>query len=330
MPSPVSACASGSEAVALGMGMIRDGRADVVVVGGTEASIHPMTIAAFANIRALSGRVDDPQTASRPYDVDRDGFVMGEGAGMVVIEELEHAKARGARIYAEIIGYGLSGDAFHITAPAEDGDGAYRCMQAAVKRAGIDPAEVRAVAGGGERTGPPPVGVGENRPVRYVRPVVGQHAVQGRLEAPARQEAQRVADVDNDLARTGLDVLPRGPPGREGLEPPLRRPEDRQRADVGVHVLAHLVWVLGCWRVVQEVEGGLGAAVVAVVRLEPGLALEPEPVGQAVEQELGDEVARCGEVVEQRKVLTDDGGEGPAAGQLVLADLQDWSVSCAA
>lgn len=80
----------------------------------------------------------------------------------------------------------------------------------------------------------------------------------------------------------------------------------------------------------QEVEGGLGAAVVAVVRLEPGLALEPEPVGQAVEQELGDEVARCGEVVEQRKVLTDDGGEGPAAGQLVLADLQDWSVSCAA
>ena len=138
--TPVSACASGAEAVALGMGMIRDGRADVVVVGGTEASIHPMTIAAFANIRALSSRVDDPEHASRPYDVDRDGFVLGEGAAILVLESEEHAAARGARVYAYAAGRGMASDAHHISAPSAEGQA--RAVSEAVEDAGIAAGDV--------------------------------------------------------------------------------------------------------------------------------------------------------------------------------------------
>ena len=141
--SVVTACSTGAHAIGDAARLIMLGDADVMVAGGAESPVCRIALAGFAACKALATEFNDrPTEASRPYDRDRDGFVMGEGAGIVVLEELEHAKARGANILAEVVGYGLSGDAYHITAPAEDGDGAYRCMTMALKRAGLTPADV--------------------------------------------------------------------------------------------------------------------------------------------------------------------------------------------
>ena len=162
--TPVSACASGAEALTYGADMIRSGRADVVLAGGTEAAIHALPLAAFAAMKALSGRNDDPQHASRPWDVDRDGFLLGEGAGMVVLESAEHAAARGALAYATIAGSGMSSDAHHIAQPDPVGRGASIAMTKAVEAAGLKPEDIVHV--NAHATSTPQGDVAESRAIR--------------------------------------------------------------------------------------------------------------------------------------------------------------------
>ncbi len=224
----VTACSTGSHAIGDAARIIMMDDADVMVAGGAEACISRLGIAGFIACKALSHNFnDDPKAASRPYDKDRDGFVMGEGAGIVVLESLEHAQARGARIYAEVIGYGMSGDAYHVTAPSEDGDGAYRCMQAALRRAQIDATDIDYVNAHGTSTP-----LGDEIELKAVERLLGNAASKismsstksavghllgaaGAVEAIFSVLAMRdnicppTLNLDNPSVQTAIDLVPK-------------------------------------------------------------------------------------------------------------------------
>ena len=225
--SVVTACATGAHAIGDASRIIQYGDADVMIAGGAEASICKIGIAGFIACRAMSTDFNDaPEKGSRPYDKDRDGFVMGEGAGVLVLEEYEHAKARGAKIYAEVIGYGLAGDAYHITAPAETGDGGFRAMKAAIGHAGIDPSQIDYINAHGTSTP-----LGDEIELGAVERLLGDHASKatmsstksaighllgaaGAVEAAFSvlalrdQIAPPTINLDNPSVETPIDLVP--------------------------------------------------------------------------------------------------------------------------
>ena len=229
----VTACSTGAHAIGDAGRLIALGDADVMLAGGTESPVNRLALAGFASCKALCTAFnDEPARGSRPYDRDRDGFVMGEGAGMVVLEEYEHAKARGAKIYAELIGYGLSGDAFHITAPSPDGDGAYRCMSAALKRGGVTPAQVDYINAHGTSTmadgielkaverllGDAAAGVSMSSTKSSIGHLLGAAgAVEAifSILAIRDQVAPATLNLDNPSVETAIDLVPHKPRARK-------------------------------------------------------------------------------------------------------------------
>jgi 3-oxoacyl-[acyl-carrier-protein] synthase II len=233
----VTACSTGAHAIGDAARMVALGDADVMVAGGAESPVNRMALAGFSALRALStGFNEQPEKASRPYDKDRDGFVMGEGAGAVILEDLDHAKARGAKIYAELIGYGLSGDAYHITAPTPDGDGAFRCMSMALKRAGITAGDLDYINAHGTSTP-----LGDEIELGAVQRLVGNDAAHismsstkscvghllgaaGAVEAIVCIEAVRrgvlppTINYESPDPECDLDYVPEGPREAPGLE----------------------------------------------------------------------------------------------------------------
>ena len=171
--APVSACASSAHAIGESYRMIREGMADAMITGGSEACVTGLTVAAFSNMKAMSARNDDPETASRPFDIDRDGFVLGDGGAAIVLEALEHADRRGATILGEVVGYGLSGDAYHMSAPAPEGEGAQRAMKMCLAEQGIAPSRVGYVNAHGTSTP-----LGDIAETQAVKAVFGEHAKQ--------------------------------------------------------------------------------------------------------------------------------------------------------
>ncbi len=223
----VTACSTGAHAIGDASRLIQHGDADVMLAGGAEAAICEIGIAGFNACKALSTKREaDPEAASRPYDIDRDGFVMGEGAGIVVLEEYEHAVARGAKIYAEVAGYGLSGDAYHITAPSEDGDGGFRSMVAAIRNAGLTPADVDYINAHGTST------MADTIELHAVERLLGDHAAQATMSSTKSavghllgaagaveaifsilairdQVAPPTINLDNPAVETPLDLAPK-------------------------------------------------------------------------------------------------------------------------
>jgi 3-oxoacyl-[acyl-carrier-protein] synthase II len=232
--SVVTACSTGAHAIGDSWRLIAMGDADVMIAGGAESAVNRLALAGFAACRALSTNFnEEPERASRPYDRDRDGFVMGEGAGVVVLEDFDRAEARGARIYGEVIGYGMSGDAYHITAPAEDGDGGYRCMQAAIRRAGISPADIDYINAHGTSTP-----LGDEIELGAVTRLLGNHAAEasmsstksaighllgaaGSVEAIFSLLAMRdnvappTINLDHPSVETAIDLVPHEPRRRQ-------------------------------------------------------------------------------------------------------------------
>ncbi len=221
----VTACATSNHNIGEAWRMIKFGDADAFVAGGAEASICKMGLSGFGNMKALSSRNDDPEGASRPFDVDRDGFVMGEGAGVVVLEEMEHARKRGARIYGELLGYGVSADAYHMTSPHPEGEGAARCMRMALKHAGIAPEDVDYVNAHGTSTG-----LGDVCETKAIKATFGNHASDGLVVSSTKSMTGHLLG-----AAGGVELAACLMAMKEGVVPPtinLDNPDIEQGCDL--------------------------------------------------------------------------------------------------